>query len=246
MDKLEVGTIVTTYTGGGMVGEIMGVASESVLSGNSYIVKILDRGSLETDDDKEKRGSDPAWEGYPYAYTVLSEKVLSIAPEALIAALRSLGKIPQYPVGKIVQAEQEMRDAVKNLSVDDAHLRKFLEKSAREYMASIGEKCEILNIYPLDFIVRVKYKYGYGGAKHIRIPVADFFEGESRLPQMATEMQDALKSMKPKVVKLEKKDIPNMSNTLITRETPKSTDPEPVTLGPTTKSSKKAKKARKK
>jgi len=245
MDKLEVGTIVTTHTGGGMVGEVIGVATESVLSGNSYIIKILDKGSLETDDDKKNRGDGPSWEEYPYGYTVLSEKVLSITTKTLIETLRSLGRIPQYSMGKEVQEQQEMRAAVKNFKINETHLSKFLEKSAREYMKAQGKKCVILGVYPLDFIVRVK-GLGYGGAIHIKIPVADFFEGKSKQVQMAAEMKKILKGMKPKMVKIEKKEISNASKIFITRETPESTDLKPVTLEPPIKSSKKVKRARKK
>ena len=206
MSEFKAGTIVTTYLGGGMVGEIMGVATENGLTGNFYMIKILDRGFPASGIE---RGA-PTWEGYPGEYTILSEKVLLVAAEALLSTLKSLGKIPQNPEGKVVQNERAMRTAVKNMGIDDTHLRKFLEKTAKEYMKARGEKCEIIEIYPLDFIVRLKYKYGYGGAIHLRVPVADFFEGKSKVAQMNVDTRNFMKEQKAVVVEMGERKPPTI------------------------------------
>ena len=206
MSELKAGTIVTTYLGGGMVGEVMGISSSNELTGNFYMIKILDREFPETDTEKNT----PTWKKYPGEYTVLSDKVLSRANAALVSTLKSLGKISQDPEGKVVQNERAMRAAVKNLDIDDAHLRKFLEKTAKEYMKARGEKCEIIEIYPLDFIVRLKYKYGYGGAIHLRVPVADFFEGKSKVAQMNVDTRNFMKEQKAVVVEMGERKPPTI------------------------------------
>jgi hypothetical protein len=206
MSEFKAGTIVTTYLGGGMVGEILGTSSSNGLTGNFYMIKILDRGFPESEIEKAA----PTWKEYPGEYTVLSEKVLYKAASDLVSTLKSLGKISQDPDGKVVQNERAMRIAVKNLNIDDTQIKKFLEKAAREYMKSRGEKCEIIEVYPLDFIVRLKAKYGYGGATHLRVPVADFFEGKSKVAQMSVDMRNALKEQGAVVVELEDKKPPTL------------------------------------
>jgi len=199
MSKFKMGTYVTTDLNGGMTGEIVGIHSESELTGDFYIIKILDKSTYP---ENIVESDEKTWTKYPYEYTVLCDKVLKIAPESILAILRSLGKIPDSVTSLedriILQNEQEMRDSVKKLKIVDTYLRNFLEKSAKEYIKSIGKKGEILEIYPLDFIARIKISKI--GIRHIRVPVADFFEGKSKVSQFSSEMRDTLKKLKPKIV----------------------------------------------
>jgi hypothetical protein len=219
---MKVGAYVFTGRCGGMTGEIVGIHSESVLTGNSYIIRILYKNSEDDIFGSHMPDEGELWEKYPYDYVVLHERMIVHASESTLSTLRSLNIIPDkvtcLETYSVLQKEKKLRLAVKELKIDETHLREFLEKTAKEYIKALHIKGgEVHAVYPLDFIVRIKATYGYGGFKHIRVPIADFFEGKSSVTQMGLDMQKAIKELCIPVVE-KVSETPNVSRPVVTRE----------------------------
>lgn len=220
---MKIGAYVTSLCGavGDMTGEIVGIHSESKLTGNFYIIRILYRNLNVDISDEDVPNEKETWEKYPYDYVVLCEKVLSTTSEGTLATLRSMGIVPDKVscLGTYteMQNEKKLRSAVKNLKIDETHLKNFLEKAAKEYMRALHIKGKIHNVYPLDFIVRFTAPTGYGGFQHIRVPIADFFEGKSSVTRMKLEMRKTIKELTDKIGS-KISEVPNVSKFVVNRE----------------------------
>lgn len=89
-----------------------------------------------------------------------------------------------------VQSELKLREAVEELGIDTPAVRSFLEKTANDYMRAFGKKGRIVRIYAPKFVVEIKMEKE--ASKYLRVPVVDFFKGESDVAQRDYAIKDAI------------------------------------------------------
>lgn len=77
-------------------------------------------------------------------------------------------------------SEQKLIEGVRELRLDTPLIRAFLTKTAKQYMRVFNKKGKVVALYPSEFIFEVHAK---DWGKKVRVPVADFFTGESNVAQ---------------------------------------------------------------
>ena len=96
-------------------------------------------------------------------------------------------------LASIVESELKLREAVKELNIDTPLVRDFLQRTANEFIKFFKIKGKIKNIFPADFCFEISAE-NYYGPHRIRVPIIDFFKGNSQIAQQQYSQQQILAS----------------------------------------------------